>query len=126
MPVPVAKVGEKRAGHRPRNTTRGDMDWKALGIESTKRGWEGADTRTESFLPFGDRIMCDIVGNSMYAPTRGRNSARAFKISCMSHDPMLCPTRSTRVIGPYATRSSSRNSMCAWIWAGSATLDDSG
>jgi hypothetical protein len=99
-----------------------------LGVVSKKTGGRGvADMRTESLLPFGDRTMWDIVGNSMHAPTLGRSApaARAFKISCMSQHPMLCPTRSTRVVGSlsYATRSSSRNSRCAWIWARSATLD---
>jgi hypothetical protein len=75
--------------------------------------------------------MWDIVGNSKYALTRmlaPSAAARAFSISRMNQHPMLCPTRSTRgIAGPsYAARSSSRNSRCAWIWAGSATLDVSG
>lgn len=84
--------------------------------------------RTESILPLGLMAISDIVGNSMNAPMRRLvwAEARDFSISWMNHEPMLCPTKSKFVSGPYVAINSSRNSTCACICAGRLTEETSG
>lgn len=87
------------------------------------------DVRTENVLPAELVRTSDITGNSMKAPTRRRGgsaAARAFNISLMNQAPMLCPTRSTLVSGPYAVSSSSKSSRCACTCAERVTEEASG
>ena len=84
--------------------------------------------RTESILPLGLMAISDIVGNSMNAPMWRVvwMQAREISISWMNHEPMLCPTKSKFVSGPYVAINSSRNATCACICAGRLTEETSG